>query len=167
MPVSLQKCVAAPVPRPGFFFMTNLTIKQENFCLSYLETGSASEAYRRAYNAENMKPETVNRAAKELLDNPKITARLDELRKPITDSAQVTLKSHLARLDSLSRQAEERGQFSAAINAEISRGKAAGLYTEKLDHTSSDGSMSPKAVMTPKEIAAELRRQAESMGNDE
>lgn len=145
--------------------MTRLTIKQENFCLAYLETGSASEAYRRAYNAEKMKPETVNRAAKELLDNPKITARLKELRQPIVDSAQVTLKSHLERLDSLSRQAEERGQFSAAINAEISRGKAAGLYTEKLDHTSSDGSMSPKAL-TPKEVAAELIAQAESMGDE-
>lgn len=145
--------------------MTKLTIKQENFCLAYLETGSASEAYRRSYNAEKMKPETVNRKAKELMDNGKIAARLNELRHPAIEAAKVTLKSHLDRLDSLGRLAEERGQFSAAINAEISRGKAAGLYTEKLDHTSSDGSMSPKA-MTPKEIAAELIAQAESMDDE-
>ena len=31
-----------------------LTPKQEAFVLAYIETGNASEAYRRAYNAENM-----------------------------------------------------------------------------------------------------------------
>lgn len=37
-----------------------LTPKQETFCLAYIETGNASEAYRQAYDAENMKPDTVN-----------------------------------------------------------------------------------------------------------
>ncbi len=50
-----------------------LTPKQEKFCLAYLETGNASEAYRRAYNAAKMKAATVNRNAKALLDNTKIT----------------------------------------------------------------------------------------------
>ena len=31
--------------------MNELTQKQENFCLAYIETGNASEAYRKAYNA--------------------------------------------------------------------------------------------------------------------
>lgn len=57
-----------------------LTPKQEAFCLAYMETGNASEAYRMAYSAEKMKPETVSRSAKELMDNPKITTRLEELR---------------------------------------------------------------------------------------
>ena len=60
-----------------------LTPKQESFCLAYLETGNASEAYRTSYDASKMKPDTVHRSSKELLDNPKITARLQELRAPI------------------------------------------------------------------------------------
>ena len=40
--------------------MSKLTPKQENFCLAYLETSNASEAYRRAYDSENMKPESIN-----------------------------------------------------------------------------------------------------------
>jgi phage terminase small subunit len=60
--------------------MSGLTPKQEAFCLKYIETGNASEAYRHAYDAEGMKPETVNRTAKELLDNPKIAARLQEIK---------------------------------------------------------------------------------------
>src|SRR4051794_31695088 len=58
----------------------NLTPKQEQFCQKYLETGNASEAYRQCYDAKRMKPETVNRTAKELLDNPKIAARLTFLK---------------------------------------------------------------------------------------
>jgi phage terminase small subunit len=108
-----------------------LTPKQEAFCLAYVETGNASEAYRRAYSAEQMAPATVNRKAKEVLDNGKITARLAEIRKPAADAAQVTLESHLKRLHDLSLAAEAAGQLSAAISAEVARGKAAGIHIEK------------------------------------
>jgi phage terminase small subunit len=58
-----------------------LTLKQETFCQEYIKCGNASEAYRKAYNAENMKPETINRKASELLANGKIKARVQELDK--------------------------------------------------------------------------------------
>jgi phage terminase small subunit len=118
---------------------TSLTPKQEAFCLAYIETGNASEAYRRAYDASRMKPETINRAAKKCLDNGKIGTRLQELRQPAIDAARVTLDSHLKRLARLSELAEAEGKFSAAVTAEIARGKAAGLYTEKMELTGKDG----------------------------
>lgn len=108
-----------------------MTQKQENFCAAYIETGNASEAYRKAYNADGMKPETVNRKAKELLDNGKITARLEELRKPVAESAQITLSQHLSKLEELRELAKEEGKYGPAIQAEIARGKAAGLYVER------------------------------------
>jgi len=46
----------------------NLTPKQETFCLEYLKTGNASEAYRIAYDAKDMKPATINRRAKDLIE---------------------------------------------------------------------------------------------------
>lgn len=108
-----------------------MTQKQENFCLAYIETGNASEAYRRVYNAKGMKPETVNRNAKALLDNNKIATRLEELRKPVTESAQITLAQHLSTLEELRELAKEEGKYGPAIQAEIARGKAAGLYVER------------------------------------
>lgn len=113
----------------------SLTAKQEAFCLAYIETGNASEAYRRAYDAEKMKPETVNRNAKALMDNNKIATRLSEIRKPAVDAAQITLESHLQRLHDLSVKAEEAGQLNAAISAEVARGKAAGIHIEKSEQT--------------------------------
>jgi phage terminase small subunit len=57
-----------------------LTIKQERFINAYIETGNASEAYRIAYDVQNMKPESINRKATELMQNGNITARIGQLR---------------------------------------------------------------------------------------
>ena len=73
----------------------SLTPKQERFCLEYLKTGNASEAYRRAYNAQKMKPETINRKAKELMDNGKIAARLAELARVMAENAGLTVEKTL------------------------------------------------------------------------
>ena len=131
--------------------MSELTAKQEAFCLAYIETGNASEAYRTAYDAENCKPESVNRLAKELMDNIKIASRLDEIRKPIRERAEITLESHLERLKHLSNMAETAEQYSAAIKAEESRGKASGLYTDKKEITGKDG-----AALIPETITIEF-----------
>lgn len=78
--------------------MAKPTPKQEAFCLAYLKTGNASEAYRLSYNAGKMKPETVNRKAKELLDNGKIAARLNELNSAAVTDAVMTRQQALERL---------------------------------------------------------------------
>lgn len=59
--------------------MSKLTDKQERFCQLYIETADASEAYRGAYDAKRMKPNTVNRKASELKKQPQIDARIKEL----------------------------------------------------------------------------------------
>lgn len=111
--------------------MAELTQKQENFCLAYIETGNASEAYRRAYDAENMSQAVISNKASLLLARGDIGVRVAELRQPVIEAVRVTLTAHLTRLEELSFGAEQAGQFSAAINAEIARGKASGIYTEK------------------------------------
>lgn len=120
-----------------------LTPKQENFCLAYLETGNASEAYRRSYDAESAKPETVNRTAKELLDNPKIAARLAELRAPIIAKAQLTVEDLLRELEEARRLALETEAPAPAVSATMGKAKLLGLDKVVVDHMSSDGSMTP------------------------
>jgi phage terminase small subunit len=86
-----------------------LTLKQEAFCLAYIETGNASEAYRRSYNCEKMKPDVINVKAAELLKNGKVAVRLQELKKPI-------LERHSITVDSLIRELEEARMIAAAAN---------------------------------------------------
>jgi phage terminase small subunit len=110
---------------------TTLTVKQDKFCIAYMETGNASKAYRQAYDDRGMLPATVNRKAKELLDNGKITARLKELKKPVIEKAQITFEGHLDELKKLRDLAIESNQLATAISAEIARGKASGYYVTK------------------------------------
>ena len=116
-----------------------LTPKQEAFCLAYIETGNASEAYRRSYNAGKMSASTVNRTAKELVDNPKITARLQELRAPAVEKAQITLEQHLRDLQRLRDLAEASEKYGPAVTAEMARGKASGLYVDRVEHSGKIG----------------------------
>lgn len=80
-----------------------LTPKQEKFCHAYLKTGNASEAYRLAYNAENMKPESIHRKAKDLTDHVKIRARLEELNQAAVTDAVMTRQEALERLSQFAR----------------------------------------------------------------
>jgi hypothetical protein len=75
-----------------------LTVKQENFCIAYMETGNATEAFRRSYNCAKMKPESINRKAKDMSDHVKIRARMDEIRKPIMERLEVSEEKTLKRL---------------------------------------------------------------------
>ncbi len=111
-----------------------LTQKQESFCLVYIETGNATESYRQAYKPKTKLESTINRSAKDLMDNPKIAARIEDLRKPVRDKAQITLETHLTDLKRLRDLAETDGKFSAAVTAEVSRGRASGLYVERIEN---------------------------------
>lgn len=112
-----------------------LTQKQEDFCLAYIETGNATEAYRRIYNASKMLDSSINRKAKELIDNVKIAARIEEIRSAAAEAVGLTLQQHLDDLKRLRDMAESSEKYGPAIQAEIARGKASGLYVEKLEHS--------------------------------
>lgn len=118
-----------------------LTPKQEAFALAYVETGNASEAYRRAYNAEKMKPETVNRTAKGLLDNRKIATRVAELQAEHVERHKLTVDDLLAELEQ-ARQAAltaETAQSSAAVAATMGKAKLLGLDKQVIEHTGKGG----------------------------
>jgi phage terminase small subunit len=124
--------------------MANLTPKQEAFCLAYMETGNASEAYRRAYDAGGMKAETINRNAKALTDNSKVATRLSELRAIAQERAMVTVESLTFELEEARQLALREATAAAAVAATMGKAKLHKLLTEQHDHKSSDGSMSPK-----------------------
>lgn len=68
---------------------TQLTPKQEKFCQVYVDSDNASYAYRQAYNAENMKPETVWSHASRLLKDGKVWARVEEIRAERAEETKV------------------------------------------------------------------------------
>lgn len=104
-----------------------LTPKQENFCQKYLELGNASEAYRQSYSAGKSKPETVARTAKALLDNPKIAARLDELKAKIEKRHAITVDALVDKLGKLYDAALTEAQIGAGVSAVMGIARLSGL----------------------------------------
>lgn len=112
-----------------------LTIKQERFCMVYVETGNASEAYRQAYNAENMKEASINVNASKLLTDAKIALRIKELKSGHTKRHELTIDDLVKQLEE-ARQvalALENPQCSAAISATMGTAKLLGLVVDKTD----------------------------------
>lgn len=62
---------------------------------------------------------------------PLVVKHIDELRAELQEKYKVDYGSHIAELAKLRNEAREKGAWSAAINAEVARGKAAGLYIEQ------------------------------------
>jgi phage terminase small subunit len=83
--------------------MRKLTPKQENFCNYYIETGNASEAYRRAYSCGNMAPDTINRKAAELFNNGKITAMVNQLQAVLQERSDISKDEAVKELTNIVR----------------------------------------------------------------
>jgi len=111
-----------------------LTPKQEDFCQKYIECKNASDAYRLAYDCEGSSDTTVNRAAKELMDNPKIAPRIETLQ-------QQAMKRHNITLDSLTENMAENRELARQLfkpetmqSADMGMAKLHGLLNDKVTH---------------------------------
>ena len=78
---------------------------------------------------------TRPRQAASELRNPKIAPLvvkyIGELRAEIQEKYGITFEKHVSELAKLRDDAQAKGAWSAAINAEIARGKAGGLYVDQ------------------------------------
>ncbi len=107
-----------------------LTPKQQKFAESYVETGNASKAYRLHYNTKNMKPATVKREAKRLLDNHNITTTIRELQAAHRQRHDITVDGLTDELEEARFFAMVFGHISAAVAATIGKAKLHGLITD-------------------------------------
>ena len=75
------------------------------------------------------------RQSASILQNPKkyplVVKYIGELREELQKKYDVTFGSHVAELAKLRDEARGKKAWSAAVNAEVARGKAAGLYIEQ------------------------------------
>ena len=62
---------------------------------------------------------------------PGVVKYIGELREEIQKKYEITFEKHVAELAKLRDSSRDKGAWSAAINAEVARGKAAGLYVEQ------------------------------------
>ena len=106
-----------------------LTIKQEKFAQLVVELGDNSKAYRGAYDASRMKPETVHKRSGELIANGAVAGRIAQLREELAQRGRCTLDSLLLELEEtrVSALNRETPQCGAAVAATMGKAKLCGL----------------------------------------
>lgn len=131
-----------------------LTPKQEKFAQCIADGMSQADAYRTAFDAGNMKPETIYARASELMADSKVAGRVSELRERLTAKALWTREQSVAALQNVLDDAPPAARVAAVRELNLMHG-----FNEpiKVDHLSTDGSMTPKAsVNVTPEMASEI-----------
>lgn len=112
-----------------------LTVSQEDFCMSYVESGNASKAYRESYKSDKMSANAIGVEASRLLDHPKISLRVQQLRSKVQQRHNVTVDSLVAELEEIKKIAlsAETPQSSAAVAAVLGKAKLTGLDKQLIE----------------------------------
>ncbi len=139
--------------------MSKPTEKQERFALALIETGNATEAYRRAYATARMAKRTVHRRAGELRQHPNVVAIVAGAQRAHRERHAVTVDGLCGELDEARDLALAQHQPAAAAYCSMSKarlhgipGKGGGVEAAPLDH------------LTPEELdkyVARLERELE------
>lgn len=118
-----------------------LTPKQEAFALAYVETGNASEAYRRSYNAGSMKPEVVANKASALLKKGDVRVMVERLQAAHVERHEITVDDLLRELEEarIAASGGEKPQAAAMVAATLGKAKLLGMLTDKMEHSGKDG----------------------------
>lgn len=142
--------------------LPDLTPKQLAYVMARMEGKSQSDAYRQAYDAEKMAPNSIWTNASKLESSAKVALWLQVAREQGRLRAECTLEGHLAELDRLKRIAIETGNVGAAVQAEKIRGEVAGHKTERIqvqdDRTIADMLQQIEQALGPT-VAASIGRQ--------
>ena len=112
-----------------------LTEMQKRFC-QYLVFGGPDGPVNKMEAAElaGYSPKRARVEGSELTNprqNPLVVRYKDELEQERDLKFGVTYENHIAELARIKTAALKKSSFSAAVNAETNRGKAAGLYIDR------------------------------------
>ena len=110
-----------------------LTEMQQKFAHELVSNEGRKYGYQCAIDAGYAKDRARQTAWE--LQNPKmhplVVKYIGELREEYQKKYAVTFERHISELGKIRQDALAKGAWSAAVNAEVARGKAAGLYIEQ------------------------------------
>jgi hypothetical protein len=113
--------------------ITRLTEMQMKFAHEIVTNEGRKNGTECAVSAGYAEDSAGVRAAE--LQNPKrfplVVKYIGELREEYQKKYAVTFERHISELARIRMDALKKGAWSAAVNAEVARGKAAGLYIEQ------------------------------------
>lgn len=108
-----------------------LTAKQEAFCQAILSGMSQADAYRTAYAVKKMSAPAIAVEASKLMANPKVSLRVQELRKPVIQKVRYGLEQAMLEAEEAFQIAKGKENGGAMVAAATLRAKLNGLLVDK------------------------------------
>ena len=108
-----------------------LTGKQEKFAQGVASGLNQSAAYRLAYDAEGMKPTSINVNSCQLMSEAKVAQRVAELRAPIVEKLRYGLEAAMKEAEEALEVSREERNGGAMVSAITLRAKLAGLLIDR------------------------------------
>ena len=96
-----------------------LTAKQEAFCQAMASGMTQADAYRSAYDAKGMKPETVQNKAHVLAKSGEVAARITSLKREVADKALWTREQSIEVLAGVIAELDAKGHEKIAAVKEL------------------------------------------------
>ncbi len=107
-----------------------LTPKERDFALAYIETGSATKAYRQAYD-HNGNDATARRCGHAVLHRSKVAALVTDLQVEHRERHKVTVDQLTAQLEKARQVAMDNRNAAAAVQAIMGKAKLHGLLVDR------------------------------------
>lgn len=111
--------------------MQQLTYKQLVFCHKYIETHSASQAYRDAYNPVTASKNTIRTDAYKLLRKPYVHHMIEQIQDKMADKLLINTDIQVRKLEQIYNAAYNEKEYPSAISAINSQSKHLGLIQDK------------------------------------
>ena len=108
-----------------------LTAKQEAFAQNIIQGMSQADAYRSAYDTKRMTDKTVWESASKLMANPKVTARISELRDKLANANIMTAQKRMEWLTTVIKDVHEKTENR--LKAVDIMNKMDGEYVQKIE----------------------------------
>jgi phage terminase small subunit len=94
-----------------------MTPKQEKFAQCIADGMNQADAYRAAYDAEKMKPESIYSKASELMADGKVASRVQELKEQLSSKALWTRADSVRALQNAISIAENKDNAAGLVAA--------------------------------------------------
>jgi phage terminase small subunit len=151
-----------------------LTIKQEKYAQGLFTGLSQREAYKQAYNCENMTDKSIDECACVLAADLKVMSRIEELTEQLRIRNTLTVEWVLSNLKEVTQRClvqepvmirkgnemVESGEYTFQANGANKSleliGKHLGMFVDKVEHTGKDGGPIEVSNLTDAEIEAKL-----------
>ena len=108
-----------------------LTGKQEKFAQGVAKGLTQADAYKDAYDCENMKAETITNNAYKLMQNNDIATRIEKLKERALKRYDLTIDDIIHELEEAREMGKLNSQPSAMVSASMGKAKLLGLITDK------------------------------------